>query len=170
MRTLVICFFAAEDGSPIEGSTQLLAGRWRTAVDAKQKPIHGGHEVRFEIGDDAVVNEVLATAPRRYQRFFPWPKSDVLNVRLEKAGELILAVNHDASRFVQLHATGDQEVNDHLRSLGKDFHLLRCGQSIHSPRLLPGPYAIDVFDDAKKPLTQLTVDVPAWRTTFVEVP
>jgi hypothetical protein len=170
MRTLVICFFAAEDGSPIDGSAQLLAGRWRTAVDAKQKPIHGGPEVRFEIGDDTVVNEVLATSPRRYQRFFPWPKSDVLNVRLEKAGELIIAANHDAARFVQVHATGGQEVNDHLRSLGKDFHLLRCGQSIHNMRLLPGPYAIDVFDDAKKPLTQLTVDVPAWRTMFVEVP
>lgn len=170
MRTLVICFFAADDGSPIEGSAQLLAGRWRTSVDAKQKPIHGGPEVRFEIGDDTVVNEVLVTSPRRYQRFFPWPKSDVLNVRLEKAGELLLAANHDASRFIQIHATGGQEVNEHLRGLGKDFHLLRCGQAINCTRLLPGPYAIDVFDDAKKPLTQLTVDVPAWRTVFVEVP
>jgi len=170
MRTLVICFFAAEDGSPIDGSAQLLAGRWRTAVDAKQKPIHGGPEVRFEIGDETVVNEVLVTSPRRYQRFFPWPKSDVLNVRLEQAGELIIAANHDAPRFVQVHATGGQEVNDHLRSLGKDFHLLRCGQAINCTRLLPGSYAIDVFDDAKKPLAQLTVDVPAWRTTFVEVP
>jgi hypothetical protein len=36
--------------------------------------------------------------------------------------------------------------------------------------LLPGPYAIDVFDEARKPLTQLTVELPAWRTMFVEVP
>ena len=170
MRTLVICFFAAEDGTPIEGSASLLAGRWRTSVDAKQKPIHGGPEVRFETGDTTVVNEVLVTSPRRFSLFVPWPKSDVLDVRLEKAGELIIAANHDAPRFVQVHATGGQEVPDFLRSLGKDFHLLRCGQSINCKSLLPGPYAIDVFDDAKKPLAQLTVDVPAWRTTFVEVP
>lgn len=170
MRTLVICFFAAEDGSPIEGSASLLAGRWRTSVDAKQKPIHGGPEVRFEIGDAAVVNEALVTSPRRFPRFVPWPKADVLDVRLEKAGELIIAANHDAPRFVQVHATGGQDVPDFLRSLGKDFHLLRCGQSIDCTRLLPGPYAIDVFDDAKKPLTQITVELPAWRTMFVEVP
>ena len=170
MRTLVICFFAAEDGSPVEGSASLLAGRWRTTVDAKQKPIHGGPEVRFEIGDDTVVNEALITSPRRFQRFVPWPKSDVLDVRLEKAGELIIAANNDAPRFVKVHATGGQDVPDFLRGLGKDFHPLRCGQSINCARLLPGPYAIDVFDDAKKPLAQLAVDLPAWRTTFVEVP
>ncbi len=170
MRTLVICFFAAEDGSPIEGSASLLAGRWRTTVDAKQKPIHGGPEVRFEIDDITVVNEALVTAPRRFQRFVPWPKSDVLDVKLEKAGELIIAANHDSPRFVQVHATGGQEVTDFLKSLGKDFHLLRCGQSINCGRLLPGPYAIDVFDEAKKPVAQFTVDAASWRTTLLEVP
>src|SRR5438067_5518348 len=148
MRTLVVCFFAAEDGSPIEGSASLLAGRWRTAVDAKQKPIHGGPEVRFEIGDTAVVNEALVTASRRFHRFVPWPKSDVLDVKLEKAGELIVAANHDDLRFIQVHATGDQETNDFLRSLGKDFHIVRCGQSINCPGILPGLYRIDVFDQA----------------------
>jgi len=170
MRTLIICFFAAEDGTPIEGSASLLAGRWRTAVEGKQKPLHGGPEVRFEIGDTTVVNEALVTAPRRFQRFVPWPKSDVLDVRLERAGELIIAANHDAARFVQVHATGGQEVTDFLRSLGKDFHLLRCGQSIPCTRLLPGPYTIDVFDEAKKPVAQIPVELPSWRTTFVEVP
>lgn len=170
MRTLIVCFFAAEDGSRIEGSATLLAGRWRTSVDAKQKPIHGAAEVRFDVDDATVVNEALVTSPRRFQRFVPWPKSDVLDVRLERAAELIIAVNHDTTRFVQVHAAGDQEVPDFLRSLGKDFHILHCGQSINCSRLLPGPYRIDVFDEAKKPVTQLGVDLPAWRTTFVEVP
>jgi hypothetical protein len=170
MRTLIICFFAAEDGSPVEGSASLLAGRWRTTVNAKQKPIHGAHEVRFEVDDAAVVNEALVSAPRRFQRFVPWPKSDVLDVRLEKASELIIAANHDATRFVRVHAAGSQEATDFLRSLGKDFHLLRCGQSINCSRLLPGPYAIDVFDEEKNPVTQLSIDLPAWRTAFVEVP
>jgi hypothetical protein len=170
MRTLVICFFAAEDGTPIEGTASLLAGRWRTTVDAKQKPIHGAPEVRFEIGDATVVNEALVSSPRRFPRFVPWPKSDVLDVRLERAGELIIAANHDAPRFVQVHATSGQDVPEFLRGLGKDFHLLRCGQSIDCTRLLPGTYAIDVFDEAKKALTQITVELPAWRTIFVEVP
>jgi hypothetical protein len=170
MRTLVVCFFAAEDGSPIEGSASLLAGRWRTAVDAKQKPIHGGPEVRFEIGDTTVVNEALVTASRRFGRFVPWPKSDVLDVKLEKAGELIIAANHDALRFIQVHATGNQDTNDFLRSLGKDFYVLRCGQSINCRGILPGPYRIDVFDETKKPMSQIVVDVPAWRTVFAEVP
>jgi hypothetical protein len=169
MRTLVVCFFAAEDGTPVDGSASLLAGRWRTAVSAKQKPIHGGPEVRFEVDEATVVNEVLVTAPRRFQRFVPWPKSDVLDVRLEKAGELIIAANHDA-RFIQVRPAGGQEVSDFVRSLGKDFHILRCGQSINSSRMLPGPYTIDVFDEAKKPIAQLSVDVSAWRTIFVEVP
>jgi hypothetical protein len=170
MRTLVVCFFAAEDGSPIEGSASLLAGRWRTAVDAKQKPIHGGPEVRFEVGDTAVVNEALVTSPRRFPRFVPWPKSDVLDVKLEKAGELIVAANHEDLRFIQVHATGGQETNDFLRSLGKDFHIVRCGQSINCRGILPGSYRIDVFDEAKKPLSQIAIDVPAWRTVFAEVP
>lgn len=170
MRTLIVCFFAAEDGSPVEGGASLLAGRWRTAVNAKQKPIHGGHEVRFEVDDAAVVNEALVTAPRRFQRFVPWPKSDVLDVRLEKASELILAANHDAMRFVRVHPTAGQESTDFLRSLGKDFHVLRCGQSITCSRLLPGPYAIVVFDEEKNPVTQLSIDLPTWRTAFVEVP
>jgi len=170
MRTLIVCFFAAEDGSKIEGSAMLLAGRWRTSVDAKQKPIHGAAEVRFDVDDATVVNEALVTSHRRFQRFVPWPKSDVLDVRLEKAAELIIAANHDEMRFVQVHAAGEQEVTDFMRSLGKDFHVLHCGQSINCSRLLPGPYRIDVFDEAKRPVTQLSVDLPAWRTTFVEVP
>lgn len=170
MRTLIVCFFAAEDGAPIEGSATLLAGRWRTAVAAKQKPLHGGPEVHFEVEDAAVVNEVLVTAPRRFPRFLPWPKSDVLDVRLEKAGQLIIATNHDAPRFVQVHAAAGQASTDFLRSLDKEFRPVRCGQSLDCSGLLPGPYTIDVFDEAKKPLAQLAVDLTAWRTIFVEVP
>jgi hypothetical protein len=170
MRTLTIRFYATEDGAPIEGSASLLAGRWRTAVDAKQRPAHGATEVRFDVEDTTVVNEVLVSATRRFQRFVPWPKSDVLEVKLEKASELIIAANHDAMRFVQVHATGGQEGTDHLRSLGKELHALRCGHSLRCSPFLPGSYRIDVFDDAKRPITQLDVDLPVWRTTFVEVP
>ncbi len=170
MRTLIVCFFAAEDGAPIEGSATLMAGRWRTGVAAKQKPLHGGPEVRFEVEDGTVVNEVLVTAPRRFPRFVPWPKSDVLDVRLEKAGELIIAANQEAMRFVQVHAAAGQATTDFLRSMDKDFRAIRCGQSLHCGALLPGQYAIDVFDETKKPVAQLSVDLPAWRTTFIEVP
>ncbi|MDP9361273.1 MAG: hypothetical protein M3P29_07475 [Acidobacteriota bacterium] len=170
MRTLTVRFFAAEDGAPIEGGATLMAGRWHTRVEAKQKPMHAASEVRFEIEDTTVVNEVLVSASRRFQRFVPWPKSDVLEVRLKKSTELIIATNHDAERCVKVHATGGQEATDFLRSLGNDFHLLRCGHSLNCSQLLPGPYMIDVFDDAKQPIAQLNVDLPAWRTTFVEVP
>jgi hypothetical protein len=168
MRSLVVRFFAAEDTAPIEGSASLLAGRWRTAVAAKQKPVQGAHEVRFEVEDATVVNEVLITAPRRFPRHITWPKSDVLQVKLEKAAELIIAANHDAPRFVQVHAAGGQETSDFVRSNG--FHPLSCGQTINCGRILPGPYVIDVFDTAKTPIAHLNVDLAAWRTTFIEVP
>ena len=161
MRTLTIRFFAAEDDAPIEGSASLLAGRWRTAVAAKQKPIHGAHEVHFEVEDNTVVNEVLITAPRRVPRNIAWPKSDVLQVKLEKASELIIAANHDAPRLVQVHAAGGQDNN---------LHTLASGQSFHCGRILPGPYVIDVFDATKMPVAQLNVDLVPWRTTFIEVP
>jgi hypothetical protein len=170
MRTLIVCFFAAEDGAPIDGSAMLMAGRWRTGVAAKQKPLHGGPEVRFEIEDATVVNEVLVTAPRRFPRFVPWPKADVLDVRLEKAGELIVAANRDDMRFVQVHAAAGQATTDFLRGMDKDFRAIRCGQSLNCGAVLPGQYTIDVFDEAKKPVAQLTVDLPAWRTTFIEAP
>jgi hypothetical protein len=170
MRTLLVRFFAAEDGSPVEGTASLLAGRWRTTVNAKQKPIHAAPELRFDVDDETVVNEVLVAALRRFPRFIAWPKADRLDVRLEKSGELILAVNHDAPRLVQVHATGGQETPDFLRSLAKDPHPLRSGQSINCSRLLPGPYAVEVFDSEKNPVAQLTVDLPAWRTVFLEVP
>jgi hypothetical protein len=170
MRTLVVRFFAAEDDAPIEGSASLLAGRWRTAVAAKQKPLQGAHEVRFEVEDATVVNEVLISAPRRFQRHIAWPKTDVLQVKLEKAAELILAANHDLPRLVQVHATGDQDTTDFVRSLGSGFHMLSAGQSINCGRLLPGPYVIDVFGATKTPIAQLNVDLVAWRTTFIEVP
>jgi hypothetical protein len=162
MRTLVVRFFAAEDDAPIEGSASLLAGRWRTAVAAKQKPLQGAHEVRFEVEDNTVVNEVLITAPRRVQRHIAWPKSDVLQVKLEKAAELIIAANHDAPRLVQVHAAGGEESNG--------FHALPSGQSINCGRILPGPYVIDVFDATKTPIAHLNVDLIPWRTTFIEVP
>jgi len=161
MRTLVVRFFAAEDDSPIEGSASLLAGRWRTAVAAKQKPMQGASEVRFEVEDATVVNEVLITAPRRVQRHIAWPKSDMLQVKLEKAAELIIAANHDAPRLVQIHAANARDAN---------FHGLSSGQSIHCGRILPGPYVIDVFDATKTPIAQLNVDLIPWRTTFIEVP
>src|SRR5258705_3375401 len=115
MRTLVVRFFAAEDDAPIEGSASLLAGRWRTSVAAKQKPVQGAHEVRFEVEDSTVVNEVLITAPRRFPRHIAWPKSDVLQVKLEKASELIIAANHDVLRLVQIHAAGGQETTEFVR-------------------------------------------------------
>lgn len=170
MRTLTIRFFAAEDGTPIEGSATLMAGRWHTRVEAKQKPIHAAHEVRFDVDDATVVNEAQVSAFRRFGRFAPWPKSDLLEVRLEKSTELIIASNLDTQRLVKVHATGGQEATDFLRNLGNDFHALRCGHSLHCGQLLPGPYMIDVFDEAKMPLTQINVDLPSWRTTFVEVP
>jgi hypothetical protein len=169
MRTLIVRFFAAEDGLPVEGSASLLAGRWRTVVAAKQKPPRAAPEVQFEIEDATVVNEVLVTSARRFPRHIAWPKSDILQVKLEKSSELILAVNHDAPRFVRIHAGADQERTDFVRSLEKDVHAMRCGQSLNCG-VLPGPYVIDVFDDAKKPIAQLNVDVPVWRTTFIEVP
>jgi hypothetical protein len=161
MRTLVVRFFAAEDDSPIEGSASLLAGRWRTAVAAKQKSMQGAHEVRFEVEDATVVNEVLITAPRRVQRHIAWPKSDMLQVKLEKASELIIAANHDAPRLVQIHAPDAHDTN---------FHALSSGQSFNCGRILPGPYVIDVFDATKTPIAQLNVDLVPWRTTFIEVP
>jgi hypothetical protein len=170
MRTLVVRFFAAEDGAPAEGGASLLAGRWRTAVDARRKPVHAAQEVRFEVGDSTVVNEALVSGFRRFQRFVPWPKSDVLEVRLEKSTELILAANHDSDRFVKVCATGGQDVTDFLQSLGKNFHVLRAGQSLNCSQLLPGLYRIDVFDDAQQPIAQFAVDLTAWRTRFVEVP
>jgi len=161
MRTLIVRFFAAEDEAPIEGSASLLAGRWRTAVAAKQKPVQGAHEVRFEVEDNTVVNEALITAPRRVPRHITWPKLDVLQVKLEKAAELVIAANHDAPRLVQVHAAGSHDNN---------FHALASGQSFNCGRILPGSYVIDVFDATKIPIAQLNVDLVAWRTTFVEVP
>jgi hypothetical protein len=165
MRTLIVRFFAAEDGSPIEGSASMLAGRWRTVVAAKQKPPRAAPEVQFEIEDATVVNEVLVTSARRFPRHIAWPKSDILQVKLEKSSELILAVNHDAPRFVQIHAGGGQEAN-----FGNGFLDVAAGQSLQCTHILPGPYVIDVFDDAKKPIAQLNIDVPVWRTIFIEVP
>lgn len=170
MRTLLIRFFAAEDGSPIEGSATLMAGRWHTRVEAKQKPIHAAHEIRFDVEDTTVVNEALVNAFRRFGRFAPWPKSGLLEVRLEKSTELIIASNLDAGRWIKVHATGGQETTDSLRSLGNDFHALRCGSSLNCGQLLPGPYLIDVFDDARQPIAQINVDLPSWQTAFVEVP
>jgi hypothetical protein len=170
MRTLTVRFFAAEDGAPIEGSATLMAGRWHTRVEAKQKPVQAAHELRFEVEDTTVVNEALVNALRRFGGFTPWPKSDVLDVRMEKSTELIVASNLDDVRFVKVHATGGQETPDFLRNLGKEFYALRCGHSLNCSQLLPGPYVIDVFDEAKQPVAQLNVDLPAWRTTFVEVP
>lgn len=170
MRTLLIRFFAAEDGAPIEGGATLMAGRWHTRVEAKQKPINNAHEIRFDVEDATVVNEALVSAFRRFGRFAPWPKSDVLDVHLEKATELIIASNLDDERWVKVHATGGQELTDFLRNLGNDFHALRRGHSLNCNQLLPGPYVIDVFDDAKQPIAQINVDLPSWRTKFVEVP
>jgi len=161
MRTLIVRFFAAEDEAPIEGSASLLSGRWRTAVAAKQKPVQGAHEVRFEVEDNTVVNEALITAPRRVARHIVWPKSDVLQVKLEKAAELIIAANHDAPRLVQVHSAGAHDNN---------FHALASGQSFNCGRILPGSYTIDIFDATKTPIAQLNVDLVAWRTTFIEVP
>ncbi|MEA2344030.1 MAG: hypothetical protein QOF63_2199 [Thermoanaerobaculia bacterium] len=170
MRTLTVRFFAAEDGSPIDGSATLLAGRWRTAVGVKQKPLHGGPEVRFEVDDTTVVNEVLVSSVRRFSHHEPWPKSDVLEVRLEKSAELIVAVNHDDERSIMLHATAGQHLDDFVRTLGKEPHALRSGRSLDCTQLLPGPYVIEVFDRAKQSIAKLPVDLVAWRTTFVEVP
>jgi len=170
MRTLTIRFFAAEDETPIEGTATLMAGRWHTRVDAKQKPVHAAHEVRFDVEDATVVNEALVSAPRRFGRFAPWPKSDVLEVRLEKSTELIIASNLDVLRWVKVHAAGGQETTDFVRNLGNDFHALRCGQSLNCGQLLPGPYTIDVFDEARQPVAHISVDLPSWRTAFIEVP
>jgi len=165
MRTLIVRFFAAEDGAPIDGSASLLAGRWRTAVAAKQKPSRPAAEVQFEVEDATVVNEVLVTAARRFPRHVSWPKNDILQVKLEKSSELILAANHDAPRFVQIHAAAGQETN-----FGNGFLGVAAGHSLQCTHILPGPYAIDVFDEAKTPIAQLSVDLVAWRTTFIEVP
>ena len=170
MRTLTIRFFAAEDGAPVEGTASLMAGRWHTRMDAKQKPIHAAHEVHFDVEDATVVNEALVNAFRRFGRYAPWPKSDVLDVQLAKSTELIVATNSDAMRYVKIHAAGGQESTEFLRNLGNDFHALQCGHSLHCGQLLPGPYTIDVFNEAKAPLTQLRADLPSWRTAFVEVP
>jgi hypothetical protein len=169
MRTLIVRFFAAEDGAPIDGSASLYAGRWRTAVAAKQKPPRPAPEVQFEVEDATVVNEVLVTADRRFPRHIAWPKNDILQVKLEKSSELIIAANHDAPRFVQVHATGGQDVTDFVKSLG-NFHILAAGHSLSCAHILPGPYVIDVFDATKTPVAQLNVDLVAWRTTFIEVP
>lgn len=170
MRTLIVRFFAAEDGTPIEGTAALMAGRWHTRVEAKQKPAQAAHEVRFDLEDATVVNEAQVSSFRRFGRFAPWPKSDVLEVRLEKSTELILASNADAPRWVQVHASGGQETTDFLRNLGNDMHALRCGHSLHCGQLMPGPYVIDVFDEARQPIGQLTVNLPSWRTAFIELP
>jgi hypothetical protein len=170
MRTLIVRFFAAEDGSPIEGSATLLAGRWRTAVGVKQKPLQGGPEVRFEIDDTTVVNEVLASSPRRFSHHEPWPKSDVLEVRLEKSAELIVAVNHDGERSITLHPAAGQHVDDFVRGIAKEPYAIRCGRSLSSTQLLPGPYLINVFDETKQQVAAIPVDLTAWRTAFVEVP
>src|SRR2546430_10913555 len=95
MRTLIVRFFAAEDGAPIDGSASLRAGRGRTAVAAKQKPPRPAPEVQFELDDATVVNEVLVTAHRRFPRHIAWPKNDILQVKLEKSSELIVAANHE---------------------------------------------------------------------------
>ena len=110
MRTLIVRFFAAEDGAPIEGTASLLAGRWRTRVDAKQKPAHAAHEVRFEVEDATVVNEVLVSRVAPISAVTSPGRSPTCSqVRLEKSSELIIAANHDAPRFVQVHAAGGQE-------------------------------------------------------------
>ena len=165
MRTLIVRFFAAEDGAPIDGSASLLAGRWRTAVAAKQKPPRPAPEVQFEVEDATVINEVLVTAARRFPRHIAWPKSDILQVKLEKSSELIIAANHDAPRFVQLHAGAGQEAG-----FSNGFLSVAAGHSLQCPHILPGPYVIDVFDAAKTPIAQLSVELVAWRTTFIEVP
>lgn len=169
MRTLVVRFFAAEDGAPIEGSASLLAGRWRTVVAAKQKPPRAAAEVQFEVDDATVVNEVLVTSARRFPRHIAWPKNDILQVKLEKSCELIIAANHDAQRFVQVHAAAGQDVTDFVRTLG-NFHILTAGHSLNCAHVLPGAYVIDVFDATKTPIAQLNVDLAAWRTIFIEVP
>src|SRR3954453_23081403 len=165
MRTLTVRFFAAEDGAPIDASASLLAGRWRTVVAAKQKPARPAAEVQFEVEDATVVNEVLVTAARRFPRHVAWPKSDILQVKLEKSSELILAANHDGPRFVEIHAAAGQE-----KSFGNGFLGVAAGHSLQCAHILPGPYAIDVFDDAKTPIAQLSVDLEPWRTAFIEVP
>jgi hypothetical protein len=165
MRTLIVRFFAAEDGAPIDGSASLLAGRWRTAVAAKQKPPRPAPEVQFEVEDATVVNEVLVTADRRFPRHIAWPKSDILQVKLEKSSELFIAANHDAPRFVQIHAAAGQEA-----SFGNGFLGVTAGHSLQCTHILPGPYVIDVFDATKTPIGQLNVELVAWRTTFIEVP
>ena len=170
MRTLTVRFFAAEDGTPIEGTAILMAGRWHTRVEAKQKPAHAAHEVRFDVEDTTVVNEALVAAFRRFGYFAPWPKSDRLEVRLEKSAELIVASNGDALRWVKVHAAGGQATTDFLRHLGNDFYELRCGSSLNCSQILPGAYTIDVFDESRQPITQIAVDLPSWRTVFVEVP
>ena len=148
MRTLIVRFFAAEDGAPIDGSASLLAGRWRTAVAAKQKPPRPAPEVQFDLEDATVVNEVLVTADRRFPRHIVWPKSDILQVKLEKSSELIIAANHDAPRFVQIHAAASQETG-----FGNGLLNVAAGQS-----------------PTKTPIAQLNVDLAVWRTTFIEVP
>src|SRR5438105_5044336 len=163
MRTLIVRFFGAEDGAPIDGSASLLAGRWRTAVAAKQKPPRPAPEVQFEVEDATVVNEVLVTADRRFPRHIAWPKNDILQVKLEKSSELIVAANHDAPRFVQIRAAGGQEV-----SFGSGFLSVAAGHSLQCPHILPGPYVIEVFDATKTPIAQLNVDLVVWRTTFIE--
>src|SRR3954469_11097242 len=165
MRTLIVRFFAAEDGAPIDGSASLLAGRWRTARGAQQKPPRPAPEVQFEVEDATVINEVLVTAARRFPRHVAWPKNDILQVKLQKSSELIVAANHDAPRFVQIHAAGGQETN-----FGNGFLGVAAGHSLQCPHVLPGPYAIDVFDEAKTPIAQLSVELAPWRTAFIEVP
>jgi hypothetical protein len=165
MRTLIVRFFAAEDGAPIDGSASLLAGRWRTAVAAKQKPPRPAPEVQFEVEDATVVNEVLVSAHRRFPRHIAWPKNDILQVKLEKSSELIVAANHDAPRFVQVHAAAGQEA-----AFGSGFLGVSAGHSLNCTPILPGPYVIEVFDAAKTPIAQLNVDLNVWRTTFIEVP
>jgi len=108
---------------------------------------------------------VLVTASRRFPRHVAWPKSDILQVKLEKSSELILAANHDAPRFVQIHAAAGQETNS-----GNGFIGVAAGQSLQCTHILPGPYVVDVFDATKTPIAQLNVDLVAWRTMFVEVP
>jgi hypothetical protein len=165
VRSLIVRFFAAEDGEPIEGSASLLAGRWRTTVAAKQKPPRAAAEVRFEVEDATIVNEVLVTADRRFPRHVAWPKSDILQVKLEKSSELLIAANHDAPRFVQIHAAGGQEAN-----FGNGFLSVAAGHSLQCTHILPGPYVVDVFDSTKTPIAQLNVDLVPWRTRFIEVP
>jgi hypothetical protein len=161
MRTLIVRFFAAEDGAPVDGTASLLAGRWRTAVAAKQKPPRPAPEVQFEVEDATVVNEVLVTATRRFPRHVVWPKSDILQVKLEKASELLIAANHDAPRFVQVHPAG-----------GPDgaFLSVEAGHSRNCGPILPGPYVINIFDETKTKIAQVNVELVPWRTTFIEVP